>query len=190
MPTSSPENPIPPVNGRLAVYAGSFDPLTLGHLDVIRRATLLFDRVLVAVGSHPKKRPLFSAEERVEMIQTCVKDLPTVGVTSFTGLTVDLCRAEGATAMVRGLRASTDFDSEFQLGLANRDLYPELETVFLLPDLRHQFVSSSLVRELALFGGDAHRYVMPNVAAALDRRMKELSDGSVTQADPIDSAET
>lgn len=181
-----PSSPAPESHvNRLAVYAGSFDPFTLGHLDVVRRAAQLFDRVLVAVGSHPKKTPLFSQEDRVEMIVECVRELPTVEVTGFTGLTVDLCRERGAVALVRGLRASTDFDSEFQLGLANRDLSPGLETVFLLPDLRYQFISSSLVRELALFGGDAQRYVEPNVARALDRRLAELAEGGRREG-PLD----
>lgn len=180
-------SPTPPPRGtRLAVYAGSFDPVTLGHLDVIRRATLLFDRVLVAVGSHPKKSALFAPEERVRLIAECVQDWPQVEVTSFTGLTVDLCRERGAAALIRGLRASTDFDSEFQLGLANRDLNPELETVFLLPDLRYQFISSSLVRELALFGGDAQRYVRSNVARALDRRMAEINADGAKRTGPLD----
>jgi len=158
---------------RLAVYAGSFDPPTLGHLDVIERATLLFDRVLVAVGANPKKKPLFSQAERVQMIQDCTGHLPQVEVLGFQGLTVDLCRDRGGVALIRGLRASTDFDSEFQLGLANRDLHAEIETVFLLPDLRYQFISSSLVRELAFFGKEAARYVKEPVARALEKRMAE-----------------
>ena len=184
----SPTAPAPA--SRLAVYAGSFDPLTLGHIDVIERARLLFDRVMVAVGAHPKKKPLFSAEERVELIKACVAHLDGVEVSSFTGLTVDYCQELGAVAMVRGLRASTDFDSEFQLGLANQDLNPNLQTVFLLPDLRHQFISSSLVRELALFGGDADRYVKPVVAEALRERIQVVqakSSGAAKVIDPTSS---
>lgn len=174
---------------RLAVYAGSFDPPTLGHIDVIARATRLFDRVLVAVGSHPKKRPMFSQAERVQMIRECTKDIPRVDVTAFSGLTVDLCHEVKAVALVRGLRASSDFDSEFQLGLANRDLSPDVETVFLLPDVHYQFVSSSLVRELAYFGGDHKKYVKASVAEALARRTQELKDGTYRPPTAIDAVQ-
>ena len=169
-----PAIPGPPPRSRLAVYAGSFDPPTRGHLDVVRRATRLFDRVLVAVGSHPTKKPLFTPDERVTMIRDCLGDLPGVEVVAFQGLMVDLCRERGAVALIRGLRANSDFDSEFQMGLANQDLMPGLDTVFLLPDLRYQFISSSLAREVAQFGGDASRYLEGGVAAALVARLKEV----------------
>ncbi|MCB9778105.1 MAG: pantetheine-phosphate adenylyltransferase [Alphaproteobacteria bacterium] len=142
-----------------AVYAGSFDPLTYGHLDVIRRGSRLFDRVVVAVGTNPAKRYLLDAEHRARVVRQEVAALGNVSVDHFEGLLVDYCHRRGAGVILRGLRASTDFDFEFQIGLANRDMAPDVETVFLLTDPAHIFISSSLVKEIASNGGDVARYV-------------------------------
>lgn len=159
---------------RLAVYAGSFDPITLGHLDVAIRASHLFDRVIVAVGENPAKRYLLSLEQRMDVVRAATAQLPNVSVEVFRGLLVHFCQARGASVIVRGLRAVTDFEFEFQIGLANMDMAPGVETVFLLTDPRHIFISSSLVKEIASNGGDVSRY-LPEVAAtalreALERR--------------------
>ncbi len=149
---------------RLAVYAGSFDPITLGHLDVAIRASRLFDRVIVAVGENPAKRYLLSLEQRMDVVRDATSALPNVSVEAFRGLLVHFCAARGASVIVRGLRAVTDFEFEFQIGLANMDMAPSVETVFLLTDPRHIFISSSLVKEIASNGGDVSRY-LPAVAA-------------------------
>ena len=154
---------------RFAVYAGSFDPITNGHLDVARRAALLFDRVVLAVGENPAKRYRLSLEDRLSVVREATADIPNATVDSFRGLLVDYCRSQGATAIVRGLRAVTDFEFEFQIGLANRDMAPEVETVFLLTDPRHIFISSSIVKEIAANGGDVTRYIPPAAARALAR---------------------
>ncbi len=157
----------------MAVYPGSFDPITNGHMDILVRASGLFDRVIVAVGQHPTKRGFFSAAERAELIVRSAAGLPNVEVAQVEGLVVDFCRARGAQVIVRGLRASSDFESEFQMGLANRDLAPSLETVFLIPEPAQMFVSSSLVREIASHGGDFARFVPEPVAQAMAARSGE-----------------
>ena len=157
----------------MAVYPGSFDPITNGHMDILVRASGLFDRVIVAVGQHPTKRGFFSAAERAELIARSAAGLPNVEVAQVEGLVVDFCRARGAQVIVRGLRASSDFESEFQMGLANRDLAPSLETVFLIPEPAQMFVSSSLVREIASHGGDFARFVPEPVAQAMAARSGE-----------------
>lgn len=144
---------------RLAVYAGSFDPITLGHLDVASRAARIFDRVVLAVGENPAKRYLLTLEQRLEVLRQVTAHLPNVEVAVFRGLLVHFCQQRGASAIVRGLRAVTDFEFEFQIGLANMDMAPEVETVFLLTDPRHIFISSSLVKEIASNGGDVSRYL-------------------------------
>lgn len=154
---------------RLAVYAGSFDPITLGHLDVASRAAGLFDRVILAVGENPAKRYLLSLEARMSVVQQATAHLPNVEVAAFRGLLVHFCKERGASAIVRGLRAVTDFEFEFQIGLANMDMAPEVETVFLLTDPRHIFISSSLVKEIANNGGDVARYLPGPAYAALMR---------------------
>jgi pantetheine-phosphate adenylyltransferase len=156
---------------RLAVYPGSFDPITLGHLDILERAVRLFDRVIVGVGQHPTKQGWFSVEERCELIRRSASHLPTVEVAAFRGLVIEFSRAQGAHAIVRGLRATGDFEPEFQMGLANRDLCPEIETVFLIPRADRMYVSSSLVREIAGHGGRYDHYVTAPVAAAVRRRV-------------------
>lgn len=154
---------------RTAVYAGSFDPITLGHLDVARRATHLFDRLIIAVGENPNKRYTLPLDTRLGVLREVMADLPTVEIRTFRGLLVDYCRGIGACAIVRGLRAVTDFEFEFQIGLANMDMAPEVETVFLLTEPRNIFISSSLVKEIANNGGDVARYLPAPAYSALMR---------------------
>lgn len=153
---------------RRGIYAGSFDPLTLGHLDVIRRACGLVDELVVGVGNNPAKRYLFPLAQREDLVREACGELP-VRVVSFEGLLVDACRREQAGVIVRGLRSVSDFDSEFRYGLANRDI-SGIETIFLLSDPAYLFVSSSIVREIEGNGGDASRYVPDCVARALAAR--------------------
>ena len=155
----------------LAVYPGTFDPITLGHEDVVRRATQLFGRVIVAVAAGHHKKTLFSVDERLEMVREAVKGYPQVQVESFAGLLRDFVVERGGKAMVRGLRAVTDFDYEFQLAGMNRTLMPEVETVFLTPSDKYQFISSSFVREIATLGGEVHKFVSPQVLEKLLRKV-------------------
>jgi pantetheine-phosphate adenylyltransferase len=155
--------------GRTAIYAGSFDPTTNGHVDVVRRGALLFDELVVAVGDNPSKKYLFDRATREGLIRECTSDVPNVRVVSFAGLLVHACRDHGAQVILRGLRALSDFDLEFRNGLANRDL-AGVETVFLLTDPENIFVSSSLVKEIAAHGGDISRYVPAPVARAIAAR--------------------
>ncbi len=143
----------------IAVYPGTFDPITLGHEDVVRRATQLFDRVILAVAAGHHKKAMFSLQERIDMAREVVKAYPQVEVESFSGLLRDFVVARGAKAMVRGLRAVTDFDYEFQLAGMNRSLMPQVETVFLTPSDRYQFISSTFVREIASLGGEVNKFV-------------------------------
>ncbi len=147
----------------IAVYPGTFDPMTLGHEDVVRRATQLFDTVIVAVAAGHHKKAMFSLQERIEMTREAVKAYPQVTVESFSGLLRDFVVSRGGKAMVRGLRAVTDFDYEFQLAGMNRTLMPEVETVFLTPSDKYQFVSSTFVREIAVLGGEVDKFVSPAV---------------------------
>jgi pantetheine-phosphate adenylyltransferase len=156
-----------PAVARLAVYAGSFDPVTLGHLDLIERSAALFSDLIVAIGVHPTRHPLFTAEERVALITKVVSHLPNVEVDSFDGLLIDYCRRRAARCIVRGLRAATDFEYELQIAHANADLCPEIDTIFLPTRTKHGFVSASLVREIASHGGDVSRYAPEPVAQAL-----------------------
>ena len=148
-----------------AVLAGSFDPITLGHLDVLARGLHLFDEVVIACGNNPKKRYFFTLEQRLQILRECTASMPNVRVDSFDGLLVDYCRREGVGFILRGLRAVTDFEFEFQIGLANKDMAPTVETVFLLSAPQHVFVSSSLVKEIWGGGGDGSRYVPPAALA-------------------------
>ena len=159
----------------IAVYPGTFDPMTLGHEDVVRRATQLFDRVIVAVAAGHHKKAMFSLEERIDMAQQAVTIYPQVEVASFSGLLRDFVVAQGAKAMVRGLRAVTDFDYEFQLAGMNRSLMPDVETVFLTPSDKYQFVSSTFVREIALLGGEVDKFVSPCVNQRLIAKVKSLA---------------
>ena len=151
----------------IAVYPGTFDPLTLGHEDLVRRAAQLFDRVIVAVAIAHHKKTLFGVEERMEMAREALRDCPQVQVEAFDGLVTSFAAARGAKAMVRGLRSGTDFDYEFQLAGMNRALVPELETVFMTPSSQYQFISSTLVREIATLGGDVAQFVSPTVLQRL-----------------------
>ncbi len=155
----------------LAVYPGTFDPITLGHEDLVRRASQLFPRVIVAVAAGHHKKTMFSLEERLAMVREAVQPYPNVTVDSFSGLVRDFVVAHGGTAMVRGLRAVTDFDYEFQLAGMNRSLMPDVETVFLTPGDKYQFISSTLVREIAQLGGEVDKFVSPPVFAHLMRKV-------------------
>ena len=155
---------------RTAIYPGSFDPLTKGHEDLIRRSLSLADRVIVAVAVHPSKQPLFPVAERLALLQAAMGDDPRVAFESFDGLLAEFAKKVGASIVVRGLRAVSDFEYEFQMALMNRQLHPSLETVFLVPAVDLTDLSSSLVREVARYGGDVSALVHPAVAAALVRR--------------------
>jgi pantetheine-phosphate adenylyltransferase len=162
---------------RIAVYPGSFDPVTLGHLDVLERATLIFDRVIMAVLENPSKSGLFTVEERVELIRQSVNENPRVEVDTFQGLTVEYARRVGAAAMIRGLRAVSDFENEFQMALMNRRLAPEIHTVFLMTSFSNVYVSSSLIKEVYRFGGSVEDVLPPPSARAMRRRFgREDSD--------------
>ena len=158
----------------IAVYPGTFDPITLGHEDMLRRASQLFDRVIVAVAAGHNKKTLFSLEERIEMVREATLAYPEIQVESFSGLMRDFVVARGAKAMVRGLRAVTDFDYEFQLAGMNRSLMPDVETVFLTPSDRYQFISSTFVREIAVLGGEVDKFVEPLVLRRLMQKVREL----------------
>ena len=162
-------------NNVIAVYPGTFDPMTLGHEDVIRRAAQLFDRVIVAVAAGHHKKTLFSLKERVEMASEVVKPYSHVTVESFDGLMRDFVVARGAKAMVRGLRAVTDFDYEFQLAGMNRSLMPDVETVFLTPSDKYQFISSTFVREIAMLGGEVDKFVEPMVLKRIMDKVRGLA---------------
>ncbi|CAM3866735.1 pantetheine-phosphate adenylyltransferase [Paracidovorax anthurii] len=159
----------------LAIYPGTFDPITLGHEDVVRRATQLFERVIVAVAAGHHKKTLFSLEERIEMVRETVRPFPQVQVESFSGLLRDFVIARGGKAMVRGLRAVTDFDYEFQLAGMNRSLMPEVETVFLTPSDKFQFISSTFVREIAVLGGEVDKFVSAGVCERLVAKVRGLA---------------
>jgi len=155
---------------RTAIYPGSFDPLTKGHEDLIRRSLSLADRVVVAVAVNSSKQPLFPVAERLALLQAAMGDDPRVTFKSFDGLLAEFAKTVGASIVVRGLRAVSDFEYEFQMALMNRQLHPSLETVFLVPAVDLTYLSSSLVREVARYGGDVSALVHPAVAAALVRR--------------------
>jgi pantetheine-phosphate adenylyltransferase len=152
---------------RVAVYAGSFDPPTLGHLALIERASALFSDVIVGIGRHPARSPLFSIDERLRLVSTISSHLPNVTVDAFDGLLVDYCRKKGARVIVRGLRAATDFEYELQIAHANADLEPKIDTVFLPTRTNYGFISASLVREIASHGGDVSRYAHAVVCEAI-----------------------
>ena len=156
---------------RLAVYPGSFDPITHGHLDILQRALKVFDGVVIAVAQNRSKTALFSPHERADLVRQAVKGIADVEVDPFSGLLVDYVRKRGATIVVRGLRAVADFDYEFQLALMNRQLYPEVNTVFLMTDQRYLYVSSSLVKEIARLGGDISAFVPEPVRVALQQKL-------------------
>ena len=158
----------------LAVYPGTFDPITLGHEDLVRRTAKLFDRVIVAVAIAHHKKTLFSLDERMEMAREALCDCPQVSVEPFEGLVTEFTAARGGTAMVRGLRSGTDFDYEFQLAGMNRKLYPEVETVFMTPGEEYMFLSATLVREISVMGGDVSKFVSPVIAGRLRQKIQGL----------------
>ena len=154
-----------------AVYAGTFDPMTYGHLDVATRAAHVFDRLTLAVAEDPRKTLMFDVEERVALARECLAKLPNVDVVPFGGLLVDWARQRGIHTLIRGLRAFSDFEYEFQMALTNRKLAPDIETLFLMPNEDFSYVSSSMVREIAALGGGVGQFVPPAVAAALKRKL-------------------
>lgn len=158
---------------RLAVYAGSFDPVTFGHLDLIERASALFSDVVVAIGVHPTRNPLFRIDERLDLVRQVSSRFTNVTVDSFDGLLIEYCRRIGARVVVRGLRVATDFEYELQIAHANADLCPEVDTVFLPTRTVHGFISASLVREIASHGGDVSRYAPKPVCEALARKFEK-----------------
>ena len=160
---------------RTAIYPGTFDPLTNGHLDVARRAAKLFDRVIIAVAENDGKHPLFTPAERVGLVQQVIRRnrLPNVTVEPFNGLLVEYVRERQAQAIVRGLRAVSDFEFEFQLALMNRKLDESIETIFMMPKDTYTFLSSRIVKEIARFGGDVSPFVPPNVQVALKKKLKK-----------------
>lgn len=161
-----------------AVYPGTFDPLTRGHEDLVRRASGLFGKLIVGVADSSAKKPLFTIDERVQIAREALAVYPNVEVDRFAGLLKDFVQATGAHVVVRGLRAVTDFEYEFQLAGMNRHLMPEVETVFMTPTDKYQFVSATLVREIALFGGDISKFVAPAVNEALQRKRAQRAASS------------
>jgi pantetheine-phosphate adenylyltransferase len=155
-----------------AIYPGTFDPLTRGHEDLVRRASTLFDTVILGVADSRSKKPFFTLDERLEMARQVLGDLRNVEIVGFTGLLIDFARQHNARVVVRGLRAVSDFEYEFQLAGMNRNLNPDMETVFLTPSEQHMFISATLVREIAMFGGDVSKFVHPIVRAKLAARVK------------------
>ena len=158
----------------IAVYPGTFDPITLGHEDIVRRASRIFDEVVLAVADSKAKRPFFTLEERVDMAREVLSDLPNVEVTGFAGLLMQFVQQRGARIVVRGLRAVSDFEYEFQLAGMNRGMYPDVETVFMTPGEQHMFISATIVREISTMGGDTSKFVPPSVAARLKAKIQQM----------------
>ncbi|WP_417690498.1 pantetheine-phosphate adenylyltransferase [Pseudidiomarina sp.] len=154
-----------------AIYPGTFDPITNGHADLIERAASLFSEIVVGVANNPSKNPMFSLEERVELVRQVTAGLPNVTVVGFSGLLVDFAKEYGATVLIRGLRAVSDFEYEFQMANMNRRLYPGLESVFLTPSEENSFISSTLVKEVALHHGDVRQFTALEVAEALQQKI-------------------
>ena len=150
-----------------AVYPGTFDPITRGHEDLVRRASRIFDSVIVAVADSASKKPFFDIEERVDMARAVLSDYGNVSVVSFSGLLMDFVRERNAKVILRGLRAVSDFEYEFQMAGMNRNLYPEVETLFLTPSEQYMFISATIVREIAMLGGDVSPFVHPLIASRL-----------------------
>jgi len=157
-----------------AVYPGTFDPITLGHEDLIRRASRLFDTLIVAIADSGAKRPFFTRDERVEMACETLKDLKNVEVLGFSGLLMQFVQEHDARVVVRGLRAVSDFEYEFQLAGMNRGMYPDVETLFLTPGEQYMFISATIVREISVLGGDVSKFVPPLVAKRLKAKIKQL----------------
>jgi pantetheine-phosphate adenylyltransferase len=157
-----------------AIYPGTFDPITRGHEDIVRRAARLFPEVVVAVADSPAKRPFFTQQERVQMAAEALADCPNVQVLGFSGLLMHFVREEGAQIVLRGLRAVSDFEYEFQLAGMNRNIFPEVETMFLTPAEQYMFVSASLVREIALLGGDVSQFVSPMIQSRIAAKIRSI----------------
>ncbi len=155
----------------VAIYPGSFDPITNGHLDIVRRASSIFERLIIGVYDIPMKSLLFSAEERVDLARKAVVEYKNVQVTSYAGITVEYARKAGAQVLVRGLRASSDFEREFEMALMNKKLAPDIELVCFMANLRYQFLSSSLLKEIIKLGGNLDDMVPPHVSAALKAKL-------------------
>jgi pantetheine-phosphate adenylyltransferase len=160
------------MNKRNALYPGTFDPITNGHKDLVRRAASIFDRVVVAIAANPNKAPMFSLEQRVDMARRVLACVPNVEVVGYSGLTVDCCHQMGLHVIVRGLRAVSDFEFEFQLANMSRHLSPDIESVFMTPQEQYTFISSTLVREIAVLGGNVSEFVHPLVEIELKRHRK------------------
>jgi pantetheine-phosphate adenylyltransferase len=158
----------------IAVYPGSFDPATNGHLDVIQRSAHTFDRLIVAVGRNSGKTPMLTPDERVEILQECCAPWPNVSVTSFGGMLVEFARENGARVLIKGLRAVSDFEYEFQMALANRQLAPDVETLFMMTSAEHLYLSSSIVKEIARLGGNVSALVPPMVESRLREKLRLL----------------
>jgi pantetheine-phosphate adenylyltransferase len=161
------------LNRRVAIYPGTFDPMTRGHEDLVRRATHLFDHVILGIAESRSKRPFFSLDERVEMAREVLAPYPNVEVCGFDCLLMDFLHAKGAKVILRGLRAVSDFEYEFQMAGMNRNLYPDVETVFLTPGEQYMFISATMVREIAVLGGDVSKFVQPAVCGRLAKRVSE-----------------
>ncbi len=159
-----------------ALYPGTFDPITNGHHDLVRRAVRIFDEVVVAIASNPKKRPLFTLEERVELSKEVLSDIPNCSVVGYAGLTVQFARENDIGVMLRGLRAVSDFEFEFQMATMSRKIEPEVETVFLTPDEQFTYISSTMVKEVATFGGDVSQFVHARVDQELKSRTRSKAD--------------
>lgn len=157
-----------------ALYAGTFDPLTNGHLDVIIRATGLFDKVIVAIAVNPAKQPVFTVDERLDMIKGAIGKMKNIEVDYFEGLLVEYAKKKNASVIVRGLRAISDFEYEFQLSLTNKKLNPDINTVFLMPNEKYTYLNSSLVRELAFYESNIKEFVPPNVLKVLKKKFKKI----------------
>lgn len=161
------------MNNCVAVYSGTFDPLTRGHEDLVRRAARLFGRVIIAVAESSKKRPLFSLDERVAIAKELLAGYPNVEVLGFNCLLMDFMKQQGASVILRGLRAVSDFEYEFQMAGMNRSIYPDVETVFLTPDEKYMFISATMVREIATLGGDVSKFVQPLVHERLKQKLTQ-----------------
>jgi pantetheine-phosphate adenylyltransferase len=159
------------VSEKIAIYPGTFDPITLGHLDIVQRASNLFDRVIITLAINSNKTPLFSKEERLEFIRDAVINIPNVTVDSFEGMLINFAEKKGAIAVIRGLRAISDFEFEFQLALMNRKQNPDITTVFLMPNEKYTYLNSTIIREVARFGGDVNSFITPLVAEKLKEKI-------------------